>query len=165
METLYHNFIGPFILFSLVASILMALIIPKTRLSKYLKIGQTFFLITNLCGIIVSITGIMALFFLASDMVKNYLWKILIMPYVYLQIYTVSVMIAKNTSNKYDEKQEFNMTTGAAITFGAMIVIMTFIITPLITNHILEIKFLNPFFLNTSILIFSITTLYLFKKA
>ena len=165
METLYHNFIGPFILLSLIFSILLAYILPKTILSKYFKIGQTYFLITNICGIIVSAIGIIAIFLFTPEIVKSYLWKILIMPYVYLQIYMLYVINAKKTTKIFDEKQDFNMTTGAAISFGAMIIVMAFIIKPLITDQILEINLLNPFFINASILIYSITTLFLFKKA
>ena len=105
--------------------------------------------------------GIIAIFLFSPDIVKSYLWKILIMPYVYLQIYRLYVMVAKNKT--YDEKQAISMTTGAAITFGAMIIIMGWIITPFIKNQILEINLLTPFFLNASILVYSITTLFLFK--
>ena len=152
MQNFYNSFLGPFIFFSLIIFLISAFILPNTKLAKYFRVNEKFFVITNIIGILSGTLGIVAIFSFSPEIVKTYLWKILIMPYVYLQIYTLYVMIAKNTLNIYDEKQDFNMTTGAAITFGAMIVIMTFIITPLITNQILEINLLNPFFLNASIL-------------
>lgn len=165
MESLYNNFVGPFIFFSLIISILLAFILPQTKLSKYFKIGQTYFLLTNLCGILIGAMGIIVIFLLSPDIVKSYLWKILIMPYVYLQIYTLYVIIAKKTINIFDEKQDFNMTSGAAITFGTMILIMGFIISPLVQNKILEVSLLFPLFLYSAILIYSTITLFLFKKA
>lgn len=74
-------------------------------------------------------------------------------------------MITKKSINIFDEKQDFNITSGAAITFGAMILIMGLVISPLIQNKILELSLLFPLFLYTAILIYSTITLYLFKKA
>lgn len=165
MESLYNNFIGPFIFFSLVISVLFAFILPKTKLSRHFKIGQTYFLITNICGIIIGAIGIILIFLLSPDVVKDYLWKILIIPYVYLQIFTLYVIITRKTMNIFDEKQNYNMTSGAAITFGAMIIIMGLIIAPLVQNKTLEIKLLFPLFINSSILVYSVVTLFLFKKA
>lgn len=165
MESLYNNFLGPFIFFSIIILILLAFILPQTKLSKYIKIGQTYFLITNICGVLIGAVGIIIIFLVSPEIVKNYLWKVLIMPYVYLQIYTLYVMITKKSINIFDEKQDFNITSGAAITFGAMILIMGLVISPLIQNKILELSLLFPLFLYTAILIYSTITLYLFKKA
>jgi hypothetical protein len=165
METLYNNLIGPFIFFSLLISIILAFILPKTKLSKHLGIGQTYFVITNVCGIVLGAIGIIIIFLLEPNITRRYLWKILIMPYVYMQIYIIYVMIAKRTINIFDEKQDFNMTSGAAISFGAMLVIMGLIISPLIQNKIIGFDLLFPLFINSSIFVYSISTLFLFKKA
>ena len=87
MESLYDNFLGPFIFFSLIFLIIFAFIVPKTKLVKYFKLNETFFIITNLLGIVCGLAGIIVIFMLPPEIVKGYLWKILFMPYVYLQFY------------------------------------------------------------------------------
>ena len=165
METIYNNFIGPFIFFSLIISILFAFILPKTKLSKYFRINQTYFILTHICGIVSTILGLIAIFSFSPDFVKTYLWKILILPYAYLQIYTLYVMITRKTTQILDEKQEFNMANAGGVTLGLSIAIMGFIIIPLINNSVVDMKLLFPFYINAIILTFSLVTLYLFKKA
>ena len=164
MESLYDNFIGPFIFFSLIFLIIFAFIVPKTKLEKYFKMSETFFIITNLCGIVCGISGIIVIFVLPSDIVKGYLWKILIMPYVYLQFYIGYVMIIKKTTRIFDEKQNINMTTGAGLTMAAMVIVMGSIAVPLIKNNLLPLNLLMPLYLNIMIVLYSGITLFCFKR-
>jgi hypothetical protein len=165
MQNFYDNFLGPFIFISIVSLLISAFILPKTKLSKYFRVNEKYFVFTNIIGIISGVLGLIAIFSFSPDTVKSYLWKILIMPYVYLQIYTLYVMVGKKTTKIYDEKQDFNMSSGAGITLGVMVAIMGLIVMPLIMNQILEIRLLFPFFLNSTILVFCLATLYLYKKA
>jgi hypothetical protein len=164
MESFYHNFLGPFIFFSLIFLIIFAFFVRKTKLTKYFKINETFFIITNLCGILCGISGIIVIFILPLEIVKGYLWKILIIPYVYLQIYIAYIMIIKKTTQIYDEKQNYDMITGAAWTMAGMVILMVFIAIPLIKDNILSINLLMPFYLNAMILIYSGITLFCFKR-
>ena len=95
MQNFYNNFLGPFIFVSIIVLLISAFILPKTKLSKYFRVNEKYFVITNLIGIISGVLGLIAIFYFSPDIVKSYLWKILIMPYVYLQIYTLFVMISK----------------------------------------------------------------------
>ncbi|MBN1352632.1 hypothetical protein JXJ21_24810 [candidate division KSB1 bacterium] len=165
MESIYHNFIGPFIFFPLIILILLAFILPKTKLSKHFKVTEKYFIITNIVGIICSVLGLIAIFTFSPDVVRTYLWKIIIIPYAYLQMYHIYVMVAKKTTQIYDEKQEFNTTTGAGLTLGATILIMGWIIIPLLKNNLLEIKLIFPLYINSVIFTFSLITLFLFKRA
>lgn len=165
MKSLYDNFLGPFIFFSLIFLIIFAFIVPKTKLAKYFKVNETFFIITNLCGILCGLSGIIAIFILPFEIVKGYLWKILIMPYVYLQFYVGYTMIIKRTTKIYDEKQDYNMAIGAALTMAAMVFVMALIVSPLLKNTILSLNLLMPFYLNAMILIYSAITLFCFKRA
>ena len=154
-----------FIFASIIVLLISAFIIPKTKLSKYFTVTDKYFVFTNIIGIISGFLGLIAIFSFSPDIVKSYLWKILIMPYVYLQIYTLYVMMGKKTTKIYDEKQDFNMSSGAGITLAVMVVIMGFIVMPLLKNQILELNLLFPFFLNTTVLVFCLATLFLYKKA
>lgn len=165
MQPIYDNFIGPFIFFTLIISIPAAFILPKTKLSKHFKISQGYFLITNICGIIAGALGIAAIFYFTPEITKEYLWKIIITPYVLMQIYTLAVMSAKNTIKIYDEKQDLNMTSAAALTFVAMTLVMGFLISPLAEKNGLKIELIFPLFINSAIFIYSAITLVLFKKA
>jgi hypothetical protein len=165
METLYENFIGPFIFVSLILLIIFAFILPLTKFSQRFRISETYFIITNICGFICGALGIIAILFYDPEMVQLYWWKILIIPYVYLQIYIIYVMISKKTLNILDEKQEFNMTTAGGITLGVTIILMAWVVLPLIQNNVIELSLLFPFYVNTVILIFSVVTLFLFKRA
>lgn len=165
MQNFYNNFLGPFIFISLIVLLISAFILPNTKLSKYFRVNEKYFVITNIIGIISGVLGIIAIFSFSADIVKSYLWKILIIPYAYLQIYTLYVMVGKRTTKIYDEKQDFNMSSGAGITLGVMVAIMGLIVMPLIKNQILELSLLFQFFLNTTILVFCLATLFLYKKA
>ena len=87
------------------------------------------------------------------------------MPFVYMQMYHMYVMIAKKTSEIYDEKIEFNMANAGGLTMAVMIPVMYLIITLFLKKSILEIDLLYPFYLNTVIFIFSTITVIMYKKA
>jgi len=165
MQNFYNNYLGPFIFASIIVLLISAFIIPKTKLSKYFTVTDKYFVFTNIVGFTSGFLGLIAIFSFSPDIVKSYLWKILIMPYVYLQIYTLYVMMGKKTTKIYDEKQDFNMSSGAGITLAVMVVIMGFIVMPLLNNQILELNLLFPFFLNTTVVVFCLATLVLYKKA
>ena len=165
METLYENFIGPFIFVSLILLILFAFIIPRMKFSQRFRITESYFIITNVCGFICGALGITAILFYDPEMVQLYLWKLLIIPYVYLQIYTIYVMISRKTLDILDEKQEFNMATAGGITLGFTIILMALVVLPLIQSDVIELSLLFPFYVNSVILIFSVVTLFLFKRA
>ena len=164
MESLYDNFLWPFIFCSLMFLILFAFIVSKTKLAKYFKVNETFFIMTNILGIVCGLAGIITIFYFPPDIVKI-LWKILIMPYVYLQFYIIYVMIIKKTMRIYDEKQDINMTTGGGITMGVMVLVMAIIAIPLIKNNVLPLNLLLPFYLNVMILLYSGITLFIYKRA
>ena len=165
MKVIYENFLGPFIFISLILLIILAFILPRTKYGKRFRMTESMFVVTNICGFICGALGIAFMLFYDPEAVKDYWWKILIMPYVYLQIYALYVMIAKKTINILDEKQDFNMLTAGAITLGFTIPIMAWVISPLMKEAIIQPNLLVPFYLNTVILIFSAVTLFLFKKA
>lgn len=165
MDALYDNFIGPFIFISLIFGLLLAFILPKTRLSSYFKVSERYFVLTNICGMLCGALGIVAIFMFPAEAVKAYWWKIIILPFVFMEIYLLFPMLAKKTTKIFDEKQEFNMGTAGGITLGITILFMGIIVEPIIQSGALEILLLFPFYINLVILTFSFITLVLFKTA
>jgi len=165
METFYHHFLGPFIFISLLLGLALVVVIPKTRLAKYCMVSERYFILTHLCGIVCGLLGLLAIFLLPEETVSRYWWKILILPFVYMELYLLAPMIAQGTTAIFDEKQTFNLGTAGGMTLGATIIIMASIVVPLLHSGFLELTLLYPFYLNVVLLLFSSTTLVLFKRA
>jgi len=165
METFYQHFLGPFIFISLLLSLALVVLIPNTRFATYCKVSEHYFIFTHLCGIVCGILGLLAIFLLPSDTVSQYWWKILILPFVYMELYLLIPMITRGTTAIFDEKQTFNLGNAGGMTLGATILIMAGIVEPLLHSGSLELTLLNPFYLNVVLLLFSATTLILFRRA
>ncbi len=165
IETLYQNIIGPIIFFALIAFLILAFILPRTRLSRYFKISEKYFVATHIVGILCGALGLIAIFALPSDAVDEYWWKIIILPFVFMEMYLLYPMVVRRTAEIFDEKQNFNIGIAGVITLVGTIITMSFIIEPLLTSGSLELSLLNPFYLNTVVFVFSATTLILFKWA
>lgn len=156
--------IGLILFIILVFALILLFILPKTKYSKHLKINQNMYTITNVLGLFTGIFGLLAIFIWPPEVVKSFLWKLIIMPYVLIWIYCGIITIGKKTSDIYDEKQDYDMTKGAAVTMAGLILVMGFVISPLLEKEILNVLLLMPFYLFTAVLIFSASTLFFFKK-
>lgn len=165
METIFKFIILPVIFIPLFVLVILAFKLPKTKLSKYLKMNQAIFLTTYISGIICCALGLAVILIFPSHTLKLHLWEIIISPYVYMQLYTGYVAIAKKTSDIYDEKIEFDMASAGGVTMGLMIPVMALISNLFLKKSMLEIDLLFPFYLNTVILIFSTFTVIRYKLA
>ena len=150
--------IGLILFIILVFALILLFILPKTTYSKHLKINQNIYTITNVLGLFTGIFGLLAIFIWPPEVVKSFLWKLIIMPYVLIWIYCGMIMTGKKTSDIYDEKQDYDMTKGAAVTMAGLILVMGFVISPLLEKEILNVLLLMPFYLFTAVLIFSAST-------
>ncbi len=148
----------------LVFALILLFILPRTKYSKHLKINQNIYTVTNVLGLFTGILGMLAVFIWPSEVVKSFLWKLIITPYVLIWIYCGMIMIGKKTSDIYDEKQNYDMTKGAAVTMAGMILVIGFVISPFLEKEILNVTLLMPFYLFAAVLIFSASTLFFFKK-
>ena len=165
METFYQHFLGPFIFISLILGLALVVVIPKTRFAKYCQVSERYFTFAHVCGIACGVLGLLAIFLLPDEHVSRYWWKILILPFVYMELYLLAPMIAQGTTAIFDEKQTFNIGNAGGMTLGATILIMAGIVDPLLQSGSLALTLLYPFYLNVVLLLFSSTTLVLFKRA
>jgi len=156
--------IGLILFIILVLALILLFVLPKTKLSRLFKINQSIYTITNILGLITGIFGLLAIFIWPPEVVKSFLWKLIIMPYVLIWIYCGMIMISKKTSDIYDEKQDYDMTKGAAVTMAGLILVMGSVISPLLEKDILNVMLLMPFYLFCAVLIFSASTLFFFKR-
>lgn len=165
MDTLYQNIIGPIIFFALIGFLVLAFVLPRTRFSQRFKISERYFVVTHVIGILCGAFGLVAIFAFPSNAVREYWWKIIILPFVFMEMYLLYPMVARKTMDIFDEKQTFDIENAGALTLVATILVMAWIVKPLISNGSLELSHLVPFYLNIVILLFSSATLVLFRRA
>lgn len=158
-----EKFIKLFLVIILLMAGLSYWLLPKTKLSKHFKMNETLFVITTIIGMICGVIGLVVTFIWPQTIVEGHLWEIIVMPFVLVSIYWLIIMKIEKTSIIHDEKQIFNMTSAAAVTWVYSIPLMVFMFI-LYERGVLNGIIWFPYYFFVTLLIYSACTLYYFKK-
>ena len=141
-------------------------LIPKTKLAKKMKMTVSLFIATNIVGIVCGIIGLTSVFLWDEIIIEAHLWELIVFPYALVWLYWLIIIRLKKTSVIIDEKQEWDMSQAAGTTFGGTIVTLS-IMFQLSMQKIVDLNdgLWFPFYLFTTIFLFSLSTLLFFKKA
>jgi hypothetical protein len=154
----------------LVATVIIAAfcywLIPKTKFARKMKMTVPLFVVTNIVGIVCGIIGIIGIFLWKGFIIEAHLWELIIFPYALVWVYWLIIIRLKKTSVIVDEKQEWDMSQAAGITFGGTILTLS-IMFQLSMHKIVDLNdgLWFPFYLFISIFLFSFSTLLFFKKS
>jgi len=163
MEEIIEKIIKFILVLTFVIAGLLYWLLPKTKLAKHFKMNETLFVATNVIGIICGIIGLVVTLVWPQFIVEMHLWELILIPFVIIHVYWAIIMKTRKTLDVLDEKQEYDMTKAAAITWGLSIPAMVFLFI-LYDKEILSGIAWFPYYLFTALLIFSATTLFSFKK-
>lgn len=164
MEETIEKVVKLILVLILVLAGLLYWLLPKTRLAKYLKMNEALFVITNIIGMIFGVLGLGVTFVWPRFIVELHLWELIVTPFVLVYVYWALIMRIRKTSEIVDEKQDYNMTKAGAVTMAFSIPAMAFMFI-LYYNEIFDGPIWFPYYFFVTILIFSCSTLFYFKKA
>lgn len=163
MESHIEKIIKLALVIIIALAILLYWLLPKTRLAKYFKMNERLFVITNIIGVTCGIIGLLVTFIWPQFIVELHLWELIVTPFVLMYIYWLLIIRIKKTAEFIDEKQDYNMTTAGAITMAFSIPAMVMMFM-LYYNKILDGPIWFPYYFFVTLLLFSGTTLVLFRK-
>ena len=145
--------------------ILLIWLLPKSKFAKHIKMNSKIFISTNITGIICSIVGLIATFTLPDIIIEKHLMWLIIFPYVIFAIYWQIVRRVQKKKDICDEKQEYDMNKAATTTLGLTLMIMVAIFI-LCSKELIVIQGILwfPYYFYTTIFLYSITTLFYYKK-
>lgn len=177
---LYYGLI--FNLVFLLTAFITVIKIRKQVNSKAIKkrsvLAETTYEISQYVGIICSITGIAFVLYIYSVFSNNNLiiseftkfltftaCIIILLPYIIMIFYWINKLSKENDGSLIDEKQKHDLTRSALIAFlfSVLFILVFFLINHGRTGQISAFVYF-PFYLFASLLVFSISVLYYFKK-
>jgi len=149
-------------------ALVMYLVLPNTKIAKHFKMNESLFVVSHILGIICGGIGLIATFLWQQMVVKTHLFEFLIVFFGLIFVYWAMILKARKTakiSDMLDEKQIDNIIRAGAVTLYAVACIML-IMFFLSSNRVftLEGKIWFLFYFFITLLIYSASTLFYFKK-
>jgi len=138
-------------------------LLPRTKLSRHFKMNEKVFNVTFVIGILCSIFGLVATFLWPQAIFDLHLWELLALPVFLIYIYWLIVLKVKKSAGVVDEKQEFDMAKGAALSMAFTIPCMALLLN-FYQRGALEGHAWFPYYLFVTLLLFSAGTLYSYRK-
>ncbi len=163
MEPNTEEVIKIILLLVIVLAILSYWLIPKSKIRSRFHMNEDLFIMTQYIGVLCGLAGLLITFIYPKYIIELHLWELLIMPYFIIQVYWLTVMKIRRSGEILDEKQEYDMGKAGGITFGISVPAMVFVFI-LYQNKIVDGLIWFPYYLFITILIFSASTLFYFKK-
>lgn len=155
--------------FMVILALIMFWVLPNTKLAKHLKMNESLFTWSHILGAICGATGLIATLFWGNMVVETHFFEFIVILFGLIFMYWHIVLKAKKTtevSRILDEKQIDNIMRAAGGTLFIVTCIM--VLMYFISYHhafTLEGKIWFLFYFFLTLLIYSGSTLYYFKKA
>ena len=152
------------LLFIVVLACFMYWLLPRTKLSRHFKMNETVFNATFIISILCSIFGLVATSLWPHAIFELHLWELVALPIFLVYVYWFIVLKITKDTGLMDEKQEFDMAKGAALSMAFTIPCMALLLN-LYQRGALEGFVWFPYYLFITLLLFSVGTLYNYRKA
>ena len=137
---------------------------PRTKLARHFKMNEKVFVGTEVISILFSIFGLAATFLWPQSIFELHLWELLALPTFLIYVYWFIVLKTTKSAELVDEKQEFDMAQGAALSMAFTIPCMAVLLN-LYQRGVLDGLVWFPYYLFVTLLLFSAGTLYSYKKS
>jgi hypothetical protein len=138
-------------------------LLPRTRVATSRTVSDRVFVATAIVGIVCSVAGLVLLLAWPQRVLQWHLWELAAMPLVLLYAYWLVVMRRARSAQVLDEKQDVDMTRAGAVAWGLSIPAMCLAFV-LPDAGLFEGGLWFPWYLFVTLLVFSATTLYYFKR-
>jgi hypothetical protein len=167
-DTIYERIfkIAAFLLVML--ALVMYFVLPNTKIAKHFRMNESLFVVSHILGIICGGIGLIATVLWQELVVKTHLFEFLIVLFGLIFVYWAMILKAARTtkiSTILDEKQIDNIIRAGAVTLymvSCIMLIMYFLSSNKVFTLEGKIWFLFYFF--TTLLMYSASTLFYFKK-
>ncbi|HGY57461.1 MAG TPA: hypothetical protein ENK44_17270 [Caldithrix abyssi] len=146
----------------ILAAVIAAIIIPRSGLRKYLRMNETLFVTTNVLGTICGLAGLVLSIIMPATVIRLHLWELIILPFALIYMYWLMIADAQKKEQVLDEKQEFNMSGGAVVSWCVSIVFMGLVFSQYQNGNLSGGVWFLLFFFQT-LTVFSAATLYFYK--
>ena len=153
-----------FLVIVLTIAVLVYFILPRTKFSAKLKMNTKLFYLTNIIGVIFSLIGLVVYFGWQQLILEEHLFELILLPIVFIYLYTAMIFKVQGTDKVYDEKQNQNLLQAAAITFPILIVAVFFLYL-MYDEKILSGLVFFPIILYLSFAVYSASALYYFRNS
>ncbi len=143
---------------------LLLWILPKTRFSRRIRMNERLFVVSQFIGMACGAAGLTATFLRPRLIAEAHLMWALVLPFVLVQLYWLLIFRIEKTTDIIDEKQNYDMTMAGAVTMAFSIPAMA-VLFVLYEKNIVAGMLWFPYYLFTTILLFSAGVLISFKKS
>jgi hypothetical protein len=126
--------------------------------------NEKVFNVTFIISILCSVLGLVATTIWPRAVFEIHLWELLALPIFLVYVYWFIVLKATKDAALVDEKQEFDMARGAALSMALTIPCMALLLN-LYQRGVLEGFVWFPYYLFMTLLLFSAGTLCSYKKS
>lgn len=164
MEDVAEKVIKSVLVSTLTLAGLLYWLLPKTNLAKHFKMNETLFVLTYVIGVIFGAVGLFVTFAWPQLIVGLHLWELILIPFVLVYTHWAIIARAANTTDILDEKQTYDVSNSAAVTWAVSIPAMV-VLFILYEKGILSGVIWFPSYLFATLLIYSASTLFYFRKA
>ena len=145
-------------------AVLACFILPRSRLLKKGRMTERAYNATSIIGIICGVAGLVVTLVWPQDIIELHLWELIVLPFAVMHFYWAAVIQSRKTVEIVDEKQSFDLTKAAAVTWA-------FSIPPMVLIFILYSKGIFsglmwfPYFLFVTLTIYSFSSILFYKRA
>ena len=157
-DTLLEKFNKIFILVFILITFLSYWIIPKTKLADKIKLMEGFFSLFILVGMVCGLFGLIATYLWPDVIEETHLMFTITIPFFMMFTFLRMVKKIKRNSEIFDEKQRYDLSQAGYTTMTLGFVYMLF------NRFIFNVNLWFPYYLFTTILIFSVLALYFYKR-
>lgn len=164
MEGIAEKIIKLGLFLIVVLACFMYWLLPRTRLARHFKINEKVFNVTFFISICCSVFGLVATSLWPQSIFELHLWELLTLPIFLVYVYWFIVLKTTKKTELVDEKQEFDMAKGAALSMAFTIPCMALLLN-LYQRGVLEGFVWFPYYLFITLLLFSVGTLYSYRKS
>ena len=147
----------------MIVAALIALL-PRRPAAGRPVIGEKLFVATCVVGLLCGAAGLVVLLAWPQHVLAWHLWELAAMPLVLLYAYWIARMRAGATGRPLDDKEDFDMTRAAALTWSFSVPAMA-VPFALAQKNAFDGGLWFPYFLFVTLLIDSGLTLYYFKRS
>ena len=152
-----------FLILVLLIAFLLYWLLPKTRLGTRLKMSEPLFYAINITGIVCGVVGLIVSFGWPQLILRHHYYELILLPVLFVHLYSAAVMKARKEDEVYDEKQIHDMTRAAATVLPCSFFAI-FLLYVLCKANILQGLVWFPIYIFFSLTVYSGSTLFYFRK-
>lgn len=139
-------------------------LLPRTRLVREPRISERLFVATCVIGILCAAAGLVVTFGWPRRVLEWHLWEVAVMPLVLLYAYWIVVMRRARSLDVLDEKQNLDTANASALTWAISVPAM--MVAFVLHDHgLFDPALWFPYYLFVTLLVYSASTLYYFKRS